>query len=546
MPNRPIAYFCAEYGIDHRLPIYAGGLGVLAGDTLKAAADFDLPFIGIGLLYGGKKARQRIDESGWQHDEDVEFDPAALGLEYVYHEGEPVFISIPLDDRAIWARVWRKKLSSNTQLYLLDTNTQQNSPEDRRITDSLYFGNETKQLQQLFVLGVGGVKLLEKLKIEPQVYHLNEGRAALMIWQRLYALMKHEGLDFSQALAQVQSSLVYTNHTLVPAGNYTVSRELMWPYLEHFAQLLEVSPDQLWQLSAANDRFSLTDMAMNYSRRQSGVSQLHTKMSRQLWPNHDWHNITNGVHLPTWQDQRFKQPKLDDQQLWQLHSENKQRLASFVRERTGFQFDPQSLILGWARRLAGYKRLDALFQDLERLREIIEQSPLKVQILIAGKVHQQDEGGKRMLQQVIKQMAGPMSGKALFIPDYNLEVAEYLVKGSDVWVNLPIRGKEACGTSGMKALSNGVLQCTTLDGWTDEVKWQGLGWTVESDQVSEHFYQTLASEIIPMFEPVYQGQIEGTQWLKRMRESILLAEHFSAKRMLSEYQEKLYASVRSE
>jgi glucan phosphorylase len=542
MKPAPIAYFCAEYGLDSDLPIYAGGLGVLAGDTLKAAAETKTPMIGVGLLYRGKKARQKITDQGKQIELDQEFDPVEVGLEHVYHQGQPLFIKVHLRDRYVWARVWKKELAEKTVLYLLDTNTDQNQAVDRSINDALYFGDPEKQLKQQFILGIGGVKLIGKLRLRPKLFHVNEGRPGFMFWQLIRQTMQQQDLDYYQALHQVKQKIVYTNHTLVAAGNYFVPVDHLAEYARFYAKDMEISVDELMAPGLANSHqgFSMTDYSLKMSRAQNGVSQLHTNLSKQIWPSYDWRNVTNGVHLKTWQDQRLKNPDLSDQELWEIHSDNKQKLQNFVKARTGFGYDSERLVIGWARRLAGYKRLDSVFADVDRLASIVKNEQRPVQLLFAGKAHQEDEGGKGMLHQVLKYMANQVSGHALFIPDYNLEVANYLVKGCDIWLNIPERGKEACGTSGMKAISNGVLQCTTKDGWADEVEWFEKGWTLPTDNVSHHFYQTLEEQISPLFYERPDGLAYNPDWLAMMKRSIELADQFNAKRMLRQYKQRLY------
>ncbi len=534
----PIAYFCAEFGIDHNLPIYAGGLGVLAGDTIKAAAEMEIPFIGVGLLYRGQKAKQVITDEGKQTEADMDFDPLEVGLQPVYHQAQPLFIKIHLQDHFVWARVWEKRFNDQVRLLLLDTDTHQNKQEDRDINDALYFGDPDKQLKQQFILGIGGIKILAKLRIKPKVYHLNEGRPAFMFWQLARLLMQRSNLDYYQAFQKAKKQLVNTNHTLVAAGNYFIPVDELKTYADFYAKEMEISVDELLAPGLAHDQaggFSMTGYSLRIAHRHSGVSHLHTKLSQQIWPEYDWQPITNGVHLETWQDQRFKKPDLSDDDIWQIHMENKRQLEQFVRERTGYGYDPNRLVIGWARRLAGYKRLDAIFADIDRLARIMKEEGRSVQLLVAGKAHQEDSRGKELLHNTVKYMANQLSGHALFVPDYNLEVARYLTSGSDVWLNIPERGKEACGTSGMKAISNGVVQCTTSDGWADEVEWFEKGWLLESDNVSHHFYETMENEIKPMF-----FNDDRSDWIKMMRNSIELSESFSAKRMIHEYQEKLY------
>ncbi|MBD3250161.1 MAG: alpha-glucan family phosphorylase [Candidatus Pacebacteria bacterium] len=537
MTKHPIAYFSAEYGLDARLPIYAGGLGVLSGDTLKAAADFGQDLVAVGLLYRGKKAVQQLDQSGWQTESDLDFEPEAVGLKPLFYQGQKVEITLRLADKVVFLNVWEKTISPTVRLFLLDTNHQKNQLEIQAINDSLYFGEARKQFQQQLILGLGGGRLLQHLGLKPKVYHLNEGRAAFLVWELIRQLKLFSDLELDEIKQIIRSNLVYTNHTLVPAGSFTIPLDQIITVAGPLAQELGLGIEQLIGPGLVNDgqTFSPTRLVMTFARRHSGVSQLHTQLSKEIWPDLSWVNITNGVHLPTWQDERLvKLSDLSDIELEQIHQDNKNQLEQIAFERTGYHYDPNRLIVGWARRLAGYKRLDAVFAEIDQLAQILKNQDRPIQLLIAGKAHQEDERGKKMLQQVISYLSQELAGHALFIPNYDLDLARYMVRGCDVWLNLPERGKEACGTSGMKAISNGVLQCTTLDGWTDEVDWTGRGWVVDSTQVSSSLYQVLANQVGPLF---YQDR---PGWLQQMRRSIELAEQFSAKRMFSQYLEKLY------
>lgn len=541
-PQSPVAYFCAEYGLEAHLPLYAGGLGILAGDTIKAASDLNLPFVGIGLLYRGERMVQKINDDGMQIEEDWQFDPLEAGLEHVYIDDQPLFIRIYLTEIDIWCRVWKKTLSERVVLYLLDTDTDQNQMSERGITHPLYSGTEGTQLKQQLILGIGGVKLLHSLGIHPAVYHLNEGRPAFMHWQLVREFMEDHGMSFEQARQLAKEKTVYTNHTLVPAGNNSINCDFLKRYAQHYAGKMGVAVEQLLDdgyEQGYENCFYMTRFALNVSRKASGVSQLHSKLSAEIWPGYNWTNITNGVHLPTWQDPAIASANLDNDDLWHLHWQNKQALADFVFAQTGFSYPADRLVVTWARRLAGYKRLKDIFADVERLRQILRHADRPVQLLVAGKAHIQDKDGKIMLQEIIKFMAKELSGHALFIPNYNIDIAKMLAKGSDIWLNIPEQGQEACGTSGMKAISNGVLQCTVPDGWTSEVDWTGKGWTLQNEGVSNDFYQKMEQEIVPLFYDRDQAGVPRN-WLNMMKESVKLAQQFSADRMLREYVEKLY------
>ncbi|MGD9129532.1 MAG: alpha-glucan family phosphorylase [Candidatus Woesebacteria bacterium] len=542
-PQNPIAYFCAEYGLQSNLPLYAGGLGVLAGDTLKAAVDLSLPLVAIGLLYRGERAIQFINDQGMQEEKDMDFDPLSAGLEHVYLDNQPVFVRIHLTELAIWARVWKKTISDQVTLYLLDTDTDQNQLSERSITHTLYAGTEESVLKQQFILGMGGIKLLKILGIHPAVFHINEGRPAFIHWQLTRESMNDHGLSYTEASQLIKDKTVYTNHTLVAAGNNNINLTLLKRYAAYYAERMGIELDQLLEpgVTAESEEkyFSMTDFALRKSRRANGVSKLHTKLSKERWPSYDWVNVTNGVHLPTWQDQEVRQANLKTDELWHVHLKKKKELADFVLKHTGFSYDEKQLVITWAKRIAGYKRLDAIFRDLERLRSVLKNQEKPVQLLISGKAHLLDSAGKIRLQKIIKQMARELAGSAIFIPDYNLDIANKLVKGSDLWLNIPEWGKEACGTSGMKAISNGVLQATVDDGWANEVDWAETGWMIDSKRVSDDLYEKLEGKIIPVF---YDRNAVGVpeQWLKMMKKSVSLAGQFGAQRMMKEYLEKLY------
>lgn len=537
----PIAFFCAEFGIDPQLPIYAGGLGILAGDMLKEAADQKLPMVGVGLLYRGEGAGQQLTSEGLQKEVDVDFDPLANGLEHVYLDDMPLFIKVHLTELDVWVRCWQKKIGNSVTLYLLDTDTDQNHIQERSINASLYVGTEEALLKQQLILGIGGVKLLHTLGIHPSVYHVNEGRPAFLHWQLIRSYMDEHGMKYEEARQLAINKTVYTNHTLVSAGNQSHSSDLLRAYSDYYARRMGISVDELLRpgLTAAG-LFNPTQFALNTSSRVSAVSQLHYRLCQEAWPDHHWSGITNGVYHPEWQDHDIKAVADNSHLLWQVHQAKKAALRDFVVQRTGFSYDPERLVITWARRIAGYKQLGALFADLERFKRIANKTGQNVQLLVAGKAHAYDTQAKQLIQQIITYFQTQLSGSALFIPNYNLEVARHLVKGSDVWLNTPEFGREASGTSGMKAISNGVLQCTVPDGWAAEVDWSGVGWQLDPSNLGPSFYEKLEQEIQPLFWQRDQSGVPSA-WVTRMQASIRLSERFSTTRMLHEYIEKLYS-----
>ncbi len=545
--KNPIAYFCAEFGFDKDLPIYAGGLGVLAGDTIKQAADENIPFVGIGLLYRGYGTIQKISEDGMQTEDDFKFDPVTSKLEHVYKDDMPLFIKVHMTEVDVWVRCWKKSFSENVTLYLLDTETDQNLPSERSITSTLYSGTQDSLLKQQIILGIGGIKLLTALGIQPYVYHMNEGRPNFLHWQLIREMMDTHSISYEMAKKTAKNKTVYTNHTLVPAGNQEYSMDLLKVFSKYYAEKMGISNEEL--LSDGLDKqngvainpnsFSVTRAALNTSSKANGVSAVHTEFSKNLWPEYNWINITNGVHLPTWQEPNIKKSAEDKSSLWQNHLDQKRKLESFVKSQTGYGYNPDFLVISWARRLAGYKRLDVIFKDIERLRSILKNENRPVQFLISGKAHQGDAQGKQMLKEVIAYMKRELVGHALFIPNYNIEIAQMLTRGSDIWINTPEFGKEASGTSGMKAISNGVLNLTVEGGWAAEVNWDGIGWSLDVNDLPNDLYKKLEEVVAPLYFKRNQDNLPE-EWVGMMQKSIALADKFSAARMLKEYKEKLY------
>jgi glucan phosphorylase len=543
--DRPVAYFSAEYGLESNIPIYAGGLGVLSGDTLKQAADENFPMVAVGLMYRGGNARQSVTDDGWQTEGQVEMDPLAMGFEHVYvpKEDHPLFVRIHLTTQDVWARVWKKMVGS-VALYLLDTDTDQNPPEDRKICNALYYGREEDVVRQQMIMGIGGIKLLDALEIHPILYHVNEGRPAFLYWQLIRMMMDRTGMEYVDAAAKAKDMIVYTNHTLVRAGNKSYDMDMLKRHSIYYADKMGISVDELLAPGWDNETggFNMTHFALATSKLATAVSRLHFECSKDNWPEYNWTYVTNGVHFPTWQDEEIRDVDLSNDSLWAIHLKKKQALANFVKMKTGFSYDPNRLVITWARRIASYKRMDALFYDIERLKQIVNQSGKEVQILLAGKAHAADTGAKEVLKRVIGYMQSELAGHALYIPNYSIEIAQMLTRGSDVWVNTPVKGMEASGTSGMKAAANGVLQLTVEDGWTCEVDWHGIGWTLDPDRVAETLYFRLTEDVIPEYYKRNEAGI-SVGWLERMKRTINMSNGFSAARMLKEYRMKVYDCV---
>ena len=537
----PIAYFCSEIGIDSNLPTYSGGLGVLAGDLISTAADMDYPMVGVGILYKGKEFMQHITADGREEQRDSEFDHDASFLRPVTIKGDPLTFTIYPNNTKVLVKSYYIKLADNTILFFLSTDVYGNPAEWVSDMDALYRGDPDSQIRQQILLGIGGIKLLDNLNIKQALYHINEGRPGFIIWQLADNLIKSENIAFEKAWNKAKEKIVYTNHTLVTAGNLTYPIELIKKYAQPFAEKIGVDVNLIIKDGLINPgTFSITLFALNISKKHSAVSKVHFENAKKEWPNFNWVSITNGIHLGRWQDSDFRRTDLNDQQIWDLHVIKKQELVRSVLKRTGLEYDPNKLVISWARRLADYKQPRAIFSDLDRLEKILKNKQQPVQLLFAGNSHTADPNAKSIIEEIIKIFSVRLSGYAIFIPNYNISLANHLVSGSDLWLNTPKGNLEACGTSGMKAIANGVLNCTVLDGWTYEVDWQGIGWTLDPTNVSESFYNLFENEIIPLY---YQRDENGLpkDWIQRMRKSIDLSYNFRSEKMLEGYIKLLYA-----
>lgn len=549
---KPVAYLSMEFGIDDSLPIFAGGLGILAGDILLEAAAKKRPLIGIGLLYHKGYLQQHISETGEQTEGEFLVDLQAARLEQLTDpEGRPLRVSVPLMDRDIVVQAWRKRLSSDVWLLLLDTRVDDNSVEDREIGDQLYAGDKEHRLKQEIVLGIGGVRMLDALGIIPCYYHLNEAHCAFAIFELLRRLRKnYHRVPFSQLLTKVGDEVVFTNHTIVPAGNDVFSEELVSLYLDRYIRELPMPLHEFLKLGKMEDAtmFSMTLLALRFAKRVNAVSRLHAEVAATRWPGFEFVPITNGIHLPRWLGEEMaavwplgQHEPCAERVFWRAHQAQKRKLLALVAERTGTHLAEDVLTVTWARRITSYKRPGALLYDLVRLKRLLT-GDRPVQILMAGKVHPQDTEGKEFVRYVHSICADEaFSSRLRFIPNYDIRLAQALVAGSDVWLNTPLRGYEASGTSGMKACLNGVLQMTTKDGWTDDVEWEKLGWTLDAERVSDDVYRFLETEVSELF---YQNRdAEGfcPDWVQRMiRSSFLTRQRYSTARVLEEYYQKLY------
>ena len=601
-----IAYFSAEFGLHESLPIYSGGLGILAGDHLKSASEIGLPLVAVGLLYRNGYFQQYLSADGWQQEAYPELDFYNLPLEALtYTDGSPVHIRVEMPEQAVLCKVWKAQIG-RIPLYLLDTNLPENTPADRDITARLYGGGTELRIRQEIVLGIGGVRLLKALDLPINVYHMNEGHSAFLALERIRALLEKSTLTFDEARQQVMATNVFTTHTPVAAGIDTFAPDLMVKYFHDFIPNLKLDEKGFLNLGreeAGNERqgFSMAVLALHLADSYNGVSRLHGEVSRGMWHNL-WPNvphpeipirhITNGIHTRTWlapemsavldrylgekwmynpTDQSAWEDvaQIPDEELWRAHERCRERLVNWSRTThkeqllkrgapwvdvaaAGEVLDPDALTIGFARRFATYKRGSLLLRDQERLLRLLEDTHRPIQIIFAGKAHPADHEGKELIKTIVNFARNPaVRRRILFLENYDMNVARYLVQGVDVWLNTPRRPYEASGTSGMKAAANGVLNCSVLDGWWVEGYEPDVGWAIGhgeryddseyQDQIeSVALYELLEKEIVPTF---YKRGADGIprDWIERMKNCMRkLAPVFNTNRMVKEYAEMFY------
>ena len=519
----PVAYFSAEFGLHESLPVYSGGLGVLAGDHIKSASDLGIPLVGIGLFYGQGYFRQRLDASGWQQEEYLETDVNQLPMEVaIGKNGRPVVVQIETRSGSIHAKVWRVKVG-RCDLLLLDSDVEGNTPDDRELTSRLYGGNARTRIRQELVLGVGGSRALRAMGITPGVFHLNEGHSGFAVLEAIHMRMADEGIGFDAAVPRVSREVVFTTHTPVPAGHDRFDADLIEEHLGPLREKMGLSPESLMGLGREDpnnqsETFCMTVLGLRLSRRANAVSALHGEVSRAMWtglcpgkPEDEVPigHITNGVHVPSWlAPQMFRLydrhlgtnwhqhsseariwegiENIDDGELWETHLSLKSQLLEFVRrrafeqaerrgeprevlQRLGRVLSPDALTIGFARRFATYKRANLILSDIENLASMVNDPKRPVQFVFAGKAHPNDEPGKKVLQQIAELMRNPrFADKFVFVEDYDINVGRHFVQGVDVWLNNPRRPQEASGTSGQKVVLNGGLNLSVLDGWWAE------------------------------------------------------------------------------
>jgi len=605
--HRPAAFFCAEYGVHQSLPVYSGGLGVLAGDILKAASDLAAPLVAVGLMYRHGYFRQRTDVGGWQHEYWVDTDADRVPAALVTAGDQPLTVSVPVADRQVVAQVWRVEVG-RVPLLLLDTNRPENTPADRFITSRLYVGEPDLRLAQYAVLGIGGVRVLRAMHVDPAVVHLNEGHAAFACLELARGEALRSGLEPHDAFAAARSRTVFTTHTPVPAGNDTYPAQQVADLLSGEAAELGVD---VWDLIARgrtnasdqNEPFGVTQFALRSARAANGVAARHGEVARDmwhgLWPDRAVEDVpithvTNGVHIPTWLGGPMRElldrhlgedwptradapatwepvGGISDADLWAVRTEQRRDLIAMVRERSVIErlargegkeyahsaaecLDENALTVGFARRLATYKRLDMLLADPDRMLALLGAEDRPVQLLVAGKAHPKDDGGKRLVARLFEYRYHPQfAGRVIFLDDYDIALAATLVRGCDVWVNLPRPPLEASGTSGMKNAMNGGLNLSVLDGWWPEAYDGANGWSISGDVDDDHgaqdarhaadFYRLLGEAVVPTFYDGRDPDGAPARWLQMVRSSLAtIGPRFGATRMVSEYVERVYPS----
>jgi len=600
----PVAYFCAEFGLHNSVPIYSGGLGILAGDHCKGASDLGIPLIGVGLLYTRGYFDQRLRLDGWQEDADEEFDPTLTPLERVLdQDGDPCLTVVHTASRGVAIGAWRMMVG-RVPIYLLDTDFEENDPADRGLTHRLYVGHPELRLRQEWVLGVGGVRVLRALGNNPAVWHANEGHAAFMLLERLREL-RARGVGYDEAAQEVRRSSLFTTHTPVPAGHDAFSLQQIEQIIGPIWEEMGLSRERVLHLGSHpvrdHGQFHMPVLAIRLSRYVNGVSQRHEEVSRRiwadLWPGRELSQIpighvTNAVHVSTWMSHHMSRlfnaqlgddwglhvdepefwsrvQSIDPARLWDTHMRLKSALMRALREEArrrwadhwkealhlvgaGTLLDEQVLTIGFARRFATYKRADLIFRDLDRLQRLLTNPWRPVQLVYAGKAHPADDPGKKILQNVYAHTReARFEGRIAFVEDYEMHLAHRLVQGVDLWLNLPRVPLEASGTSGMKAALNGVPQISTLDGWWCEAYNERNGWALtpfpEPDDLekadaadAEQLYRLLEEKVVPLFY-ARDARDVPLGWVDMMKQSIQVAgERFNARRMLRDYVSQYY------
>ncbi len=601
-----VAYFSAEFGLTECLPIYSGGLGILSGDHIKSASALGLPLVGVGIVYQQGYFRQYLNPDGWQQQRYPLNDFYNMPIQPVKDgDGNPLMISVDFPGRKVYAQIWMAQ-AGRVSLYLLDTNIANNSKKDEDITDALYHGDPEVRIQQEIILGIGGMRALRAVGLNPSVCHMNEGHSAFLGLERIRMLMEEHAMTFAQAREVAAAGQIFTTHTAVPAGIDKFSPELVERYLGDYYRSMNLTQQDFLALGRSDtydnsEPFSMANLAIKLSSKTNAVSRLHGEVSRKLFgsvwkgiPENEVPitHITNGIHTRSWISEemsdlfdRYLGPQwsedvgdqnvwkrveeIPDEELWRIHERRRERLVAFCRRRVRGQLeqrgavpsemkaaaevlDPQILTIGFARRMATYKRANLLLSDPARLASILASKERPVQIIIAGKAHPEDTPAKELIRQLVHfaRQEG-VRGRFVFLEDYDVNVARWLVQGVDVWLNTPRRFLEACGTSGMKVSFNGGINVSILDGWWDEAYTPSAGWSIgrgevyedsqyQDDVESNDLYDLLEKEIIPLF---YDRRKDGRSraWISRMKSAMLeICPVYNVNRMVREYAQRMY------
>ena len=609
LKDKTVAYFSFEFGLHNSIPIYSGGLGILAGDYAKENSDLGIPFVGIGFMYPQGYFRQRIPSHGWQEAVYQQLDMSQAPILPVLEEdGRDLLISIKLSGRPVYARIWKIQVG-RIPLYLLDTDVDENDPWDRELSARLYSGDSEMRIRQEIMLGIGGIRALRTLGIEAHAYHMNEGHSAFLLLECIREKVA-EGMSFEEAAQLVRADSIFTTHTPVPAGHDAFAFHMIDQYFTGYWDQLDLDREQFLSLGGHEEEwgmaFNMTVLALRLAGQSNGVSKLHGEVSRKMWQE-VWPtkpvdevpiiSITNGIHAPSWISSEMNQlyskylgpnwrdkhddpaiwermADIPDPELWDVHLQLKRKLIGFLREHVrrrwidgrndptqiltgGTLLDPEALTIGFARRFATYKRATLIFRDLERLKTILLDTHRPLQLVFAGKAHPADDPGKSLIQHIYNLAKNnQLGGRVAFIEDYDMHMARYLVQGVDVWLNTPRRPREASGTSGMKAVINGVPNCSILDGWWVEAYNGANGWAIgggvnldDHEQQDEHdansIYQLLEDEIVPLYYNRDRDNVPRG-WVEMMRETIRSnAVAFSMRRMVKEYTTKMYLQALS-
>lgn len=537
----PAVYFCAEFALESDMPDYIGGLGVLSGDYTKEVSDRNFPLIGIGLFY---RENHSLNENSPEMDNETnEANLQKDGLELVTDNNQKrITVSLLIQDRIVRAQAWRWK-KGNTTVYLLDTDIQENKQDDRGITARLYISDKETRLKQEIILGIGGYRLLKALGITPSVYHLNEGHSALLAFELIKHEMERGKVGFGKACSFATQHIAFTNHTLVPAGNELFSKDLVSAMMYKYAEELQVPIAELVALGSIQDSrlFSMTTLSLRFASKINAVSALHCKKAAEIFSPHKMENVTNGIYVKGWDSLETDERS----EIWKKHQKNKNALLSRIKDKSGEEWSENILLIGWARRFVPYKRPLAILENIKELKKMAGTKGREIKIIFAGHASEGDEEGEKLLREVRRIITEELKGIAVFLPNYNLELARLLTSGCDVWLNTPVVGSEACGTSGMKAALNGGLPMTTKDGWVDEVDLSNIGWILENTDINRKILEILDKSVVPMYYKHLENPNDsGSEWLARMEKARgLILEKFSMTRALREYIENIYLPI---